>query len=126
MTLNHDFHLVPMPRSLETQDDFYQFPDHALITIDAPDPLKIYYSAQSLQDCLFDQLGLNWEIVAGKSVPEGQIGIVLSLVPGSTPHPQGYSLTITENRIFGVAAEPQGIFYAVQTIQQLITVKGRH
>jgi len=126
MTANNDFHLVPMPRSLETQDGIYQFRDHALIIIDAPDPLKIYFSTQSLQDYLFDQLGLNWEIVAGKSVPEGQIGIVLSLVPGSMPHPQGYSLTITENRVFGVATEPQGIFYAVQTIKQLITLKGRN
>ena len=125
MTVNNNFRLAPMPRSLETQDGNYQFPDQALIIIDAPDPRKIYFSAQSLQGFLFDQLGLNWEIVGGKSVPEGQIGIVLSLVPGSMPHPQGYSLTITENRVFCVAAEPQGIFYAVQTIQQLITSKGR-
>ena len=125
MTVNNDFHLVPMPRSLETQDGIYQIPDQALIIIDAPNPLKIYFSAQSLQDFLFKQLGLDWDIVAGKSVPEGQIGIVLSLVPGSIVHPQGYSLTITENRVFGVAAEPQGIFYAVQTIQQLITINGR-
>ena len=52
MILNKDLHLVPMPRSLETQGDIHKLPDHALIIIDAPDPLKIYFSAQSLQDCL--------------------------------------------------------------------------
>ena len=124
MTTKSGLNLLPVPRSLEIQDGNYQFPDKALIIIDAPDPIKLYFSAQSLQNWIFDQLGRDWDIVAGKTVPEEQIGIVLSLVSGSMRHSQGYSLTVTENKIFSVAAEPQGIFYAVQTIKQLITLKG--
>lgn len=124
MKTRDDLHLLPMPRSLEFQDGIYQFPDTALIVIDAPDPTALYFSAQSLQSWIFDQLHLAWEIVAGKAAPREQMGIVLSLVDGGTQHPQGYSLNITEKQIFGVASDPQGIFYAVQTIKQLITLKG--
>jgi len=124
MTTKIDLNLLPMPRNLKIQDGIYQLPDKALIVIDAPDPSELYFSAQSLQYWILDQQGLDWEIVAGKAAPEEQIKIVLSLVVGSTQHPQGYSLTITENQIFGVASDAQGIFYAVQTIKQLITLKG--
>jgi N-acetyl-beta-hexosaminidase len=77
------------------------------------------------QKTLQDYANVAWEIVAGKHVPAAQIGVALSVTPGAVAHPQGYALTITPTGIDVVASEPAGVFYAVQTLRQILQQRGR-
>lgn len=80
--------------------------------------------ARQLQASLREQAGVDYAIVAGLGAPLDQTRIILSLAPGSATHEQGYSLTITPDRVDVVAVRPEGIFYGVQTLRQLLADKG--
>ncbi len=117
--------LLPNPRQVQFLGGEFQLPERALIVLEAPEPQQLIFGAGTLQVSLQDYLGLPWEIVAGHAYPESQVGVVLSVVPGGVSHPQGYALTITEERIYGVAGSPQGMFYAIQTLKQILLQAGR-
>ena len=83
-------------------------------------PRRCYSARADLQSALYRCSGQVWAIVASTSVPQADIGITLSVVPGGACHPQGYRLTVSPDGISVVAATPAGIFYAVCTLCQLI------
>jgi hypothetical protein len=56
-----------------------------------------------------------WQIVPGASPT-----IRLQMVSDASMHPQGYELTIMDEGVTAIAASPAGIFYAVQTLLQLL------
>lgn len=116
--------LLPTPRHLFLSGTNSQLLENGLIVIDSPDPQALVFTAHQLQQTLNQFTGVNWDIVAGKSVPPDQIRLALMIVPGSIGHPQGYSLTITPERIDIVAEQPAGVFYAAQTLRQLLQQRG--
>jgi len=122
---NKSVQLLPTPRFLKFTESLFHLNDNALIVIDHIDPQSLVFSANQLQYYLKEHLGVQWEVISGKMVPSEQIGIVLSIVPDSTKHPQGYEITITTELIFVLGSTSQGIFYAIQTIKQLLTLFGR-
>ncbi len=115
--------LLPCPRQLQLGNDFFGLPSAGFIALDAPDAQALRFAAGQIQEALHP-LGATWELVAGLAGPAEQTRVVLSLVPGSVPHEQGYRLTITPDRITAVASQPAGIFYAVQTLRQFIQQYG--
>jgi hexosaminidase len=122
--------LLPTPRHLHLTGETLSLPESGLIVIDAPDALRsnisqsLYFVARQIQVTFDQYAGVQWEIVSGKSVPADQLRLALMVVPGSIGHPQGYSLTITPVRIDIVAEQPVGIFYAIQTLRQLLEQHG--
>lgn len=115
--------LLPQPRQLKLGGDFFVLPDSGFITLDAPDVQALRFVGSQLQDALRPH-GIAWEMAAGLAGPAAQTRAILSLVPGCVSHEQGYSLTITADRISAVASQPVGLFYAVQTLRQLIQHHG--
>ncbi|MBN1991608.1 MAG: glycoside hydrolase family 20 zincin-like fold domain-containing protein, partial [Anaerolineae bacterium] len=115
--------LLPIPRRLEYFGGEIFLPENKLIILNSADPPSLRFTAQYVQQAL-QQVGVNWPIVAGKGVPAEQIGLTLSVVPGGARHPQGYELTITPAGISIVAGTPAGIFYAVQTLSQILNQQG--
>ncbi|MEA3337871.1 MAG: glycoside hydrolase family 20 zincin-like fold domain-containing protein [Chloroflexota bacterium] len=112
--------LIPVPRQFDLTGDTFQLAPDRLIIIDSIDPQALWFSAQQLQDALRAFAEVRWQIVSGTVVPADQVGVNLSIVPGSVPHEQGYSLTITPGRIDVIASRPAGVYYAVQTLRQLL------
>ena len=112
--------LLPAPRALRLADGAYPLPDHRLIVLDSDAPQALLFSACRLQAALHRRSGQAWAIVASTSVPQADIGVTLSVVPGGACHAQGYRLTVSPDGISVVAATPAGIFYAVCTLCQLI------
>ena len=122
--MTNDFLLLPHPRQLYQTGETFSLPENGLITIDAPEAQALLFSARQAQQALSEYASANWEIVAGKHVPAEKIRLALMVVPGSIGHLQGYSLTITPTRIDIVAEQPAGVFYAVQTLRQIIAQCG--
>ena len=91
-----------------------------MIVLNCPDPQALLFSAHRLQASLRERAGLSWEIAASPAGPSDDIGVTLSVVPGSVRHPQGYELTITPAGIHAVAGTAAGVFYAVCTLIQLL------
>jgi hypothetical protein len=112
--------LLPVPRHVALSGGTFALPDRRLIVVNTSDPQALRFAALRLQRTLRDRAAVHWEIVAGAAVPQDQIGIVLSIVPGGARHPQGYELTITPEGIHAGAATPAGAFYATCTLIQLI------
>ena len=117
--------LAPQPRQLTLHAGRFTPSAASLIQLNADAPHALIFIARQLQAALRSFANVEWEIVAGKHVPADQIGVSLSVTPGAIPHPQGYALTITPERIDVVAAEPVGAFYAVQTLRQILQQHGR-
>lgn len=118
--------LLPTPRQLIFSDQQFFLPNTGFIVIAATETQQVWKTAVSLQTTL-STLGLTWDIVAGMAaVPAQTPYILLSIVPGSGQHPQGYDLTITPEGATIIAQTPAGLFYAVQTLRQIVQQGGRN
>ncbi len=118
--------LLPNPRQLDLTGEKFRAAGEGWIALESSDAqaLQMLFSMGcTLQSAFRQHAGAEWEIVAG-AVPPEHIRIALMLVPGSVPHEQGYSLTITPQRVDVVASQPAGMFYAVQTLQQMVEQSG--
>lgn len=116
--------LLPTPRLIALQDGKLNLVDGKLIVLDSVEGKALMFTAFSLQSALSEFAGINWEIMAGTAVPHHQVGVVLSVTPGSVQNPEGYNLTITAEAIHIVANQPAGVFYGVQTVMQLLQQYG--
>jgi N-acetyl-beta-hexosaminidase len=117
--------LLPMPRHLGLSDSVITLPDFQLIVLNSSVPQSLYFTAKRLQQALQEHAGVNWPIVAGHAFPPEKVGLMINIVPGSTPHPQGYELTITPTGIFIVAATSAGAFYGGLTLIQILAQRQR-
>jgi hexosaminidase len=112
--------LLPFPRHLEQTQGQFELLSHGRIVLDGPDSQALFSIARSLQATLTRNAKREWGIVSGKHAAGKDPAMVLMVVPGSMPHSQGYAITITTERVEIVAEQPVGIFYAVQTLCQIM------
>jgi hypothetical protein len=117
--------LLPSPRRLVWTGETYTLPRSGFIVLDGPDVQGLRFTAISLKNALRDRVGLDWELAARTSGTAEQGLVVLSIVPGSVGHVQGYELTITPGRVQVVSNALAGIFYAVQTLVQILQQSGQ-
>jgi hypothetical protein len=122
----HDLVFLPVPRHLTLSETTFALPPTGVICVETPSFQDNLLAAQQLQETVNALPDVHWELVGGTALPDHQIRAVLSLSPNSTPHPQGYQLTIADGRIHLVASTPPGLFYGVQTLRQLLMQCGRH
>jgi hypothetical protein len=115
--------LLPTPRRLTLLGGTFSLPYTGLIVLDTTDAQSLRLAAAILQATLREHAGVSWEIAAG-TVPATHRRVVLSVVPGSVAHDQGYYLAITADCIYVTANHPVGVFYAVQTLCQLLAQRG--
>ncbi len=115
--------LLPTPRRLTLLGGSFSLPYTGLIILDSADAQTLRLAAAILQVTLREHAGVSWEIVAG-AAPAAQRRVVLSIVPGSIAHDQGYHLAVTTDCIYVTANQPAGVFYAVQTLCQLLAQRG--
>ena len=112
--------LAPQPQELIWSGETWILPASGLIVLDGARPQALVLAAKQLQETLRAQAGVTWEIVASATAPADQQRAVLRAVPGSTHCDQGYRISVSQGQIEVTASEPVGVFYAVQTLVQLI------
>jgi len=104
--------VVPQPRELRVYDDAFAWPGHVRIGASTPDERAV---AEPLRAYLAEN-GVTATVVE----PRGRCEIVLS-AGGSDRHivPEGYVLVVSRHGIAMVATTARGLFYALQTLEQV-------
>lgn len=114
--------LLPQPQALKLAGGRHLLAADRLIALDVPVPAALLFTARRAQEALARYGGRDWAIIAGRSVPEAQIGLLISFDPALSE--QGYHLTVTPERLEIAAKDEAGAFYGVMTLAQLLKTQG--
>lgn len=118
--------LLPIPRALDYGEGHWTLPNQGVIVLNTAEPQKLRFTAVQLQKTLQQTTLTAWEIVAGAfSTAAGEPIISLTVIPNSVAHAEGYEMTITEGQLSIIGSTAVGVFYGVQTLQQLLWHHGR-
>ena len=124
--------LVPQPRTAELDpgscligpdsgsESASQATVSRRIVIEADRPGDLLFTARRLQQAVADHAGVSWQISATAAGPEREIAAILRVAADSALPEQGYELSITPERLLVQASTPQGVFYGVCTLIQVI------
>jgi hexosaminidase len=115
--------LLPQPRQMEVTGTFE---GPGTIVIEAPgisDRLVSLYEETVLHD--------TYSVTTGTSAVTHASSLLLNVDPARMPHPQGYELVIEPATLGGTfmtvtAHDEAGLFYAYQTLKQLLQQAQRH
>ena len=110
--------LLPQPQSLSFSQATLNLPEDGLILMAGP-ASDLLATAVFLQGRLQKLTNGVWEMTAATTLPTL---ITLQLTPHleNVHSPQGYDLVIADSHIIAEATTPAGLFYAVQTLCQII------
>jgi hexosaminidase len=110
--------LIPAPASVTWQKGCFIFSGKTKIIV-SPLNSETRLSTDLLTRLIRNPTGLDINVVEGKTPVKGSLFMVLD---SSVSHIEGYDLTITPKGVFIHAKTAMGLFYAVQTIRQLLPV----
>lgn len=114
------YSLAPRPRQMETGSGEFNFMDRPILAIVHTNPLSLLFSARQLKQAVQRAFDVGVEIRAGDAVPGDLTGIRMTIAPSQNLPNQGYQLSIRPDGISIHGQDAAGIFYAVQTLIQLI------
>ena len=133
--------LLPQPKELTPLDGAFRLNADTLLIIPAQAGDDALFAARQLQDEVRQATRMTLPIVKAYAPPRSENVILLvcgeeqatgfgveparAEVPGTAPHAelleaQSYTLTVTADGITLYADAPAGLFYAVQTLRQLV------
>jgi len=126
-------HLLPWPKALLAADGSFTLNTDATIAIPAQADDAAFFAARQLQNEILQATRLELPIIKSLTPPEHAILLVCGpgqatacgIEPERPQAPaaaidQAYSLTVVPERITLYADTPTGLFYAVQTLRQLV------
>ena len=128
-------YLLPQPKELSLLDGTFSLDAETLIVIPAQAGDDVYLAARQLQDEVYQATGLTLPILKAFAPPRSSNLILLvcgqvqatafGVEPVRTQAPdtladQAYTLAVAPARITLYADAPTGLFYAVQTLRQLV------
>lgn len=118
---NINVHIIPEPVSIAMQPGYFSLTPGAGIAAD----IKSAETAGFLADLLRDNYGLNVQSKANKkqaSNIHAKAGIVMNVLgqPDVSLGDEGYSLNVSLQNVTLSANKPQGLFYGIQTLMQLL------
>ncbi len=107
--------ILPKPTHLEAQKGSYTLPATPAITVQSANP-EVRRIAQLLADQMAKATGSTPTVSAGK----GSKGIVFADAKSKKLGSEGYTLSVSPKQIIISAEQPQGFFYALQSLMQLM------
>lgn len=107
-----DYKVVPLPMKMETQKGRFLLNDKTRIYADA----SLVKEAEFLKEYVQLQTGVAISVAEGKA----SSGIVLAIDPNIAEE-EGYKIDGNATMITITGKNPQGVFYGIQTLRQLIT-----
>jgi len=112
----NEYHLIPQPQSLTPKDGQFTINEKTvLVTVDVEEKAIAKLSEWFRQKL---KKGTGFELSSNHKAP-GKNKIVLQLDNGITEK-EGYTLSVNSDRIIARAKNPIGLFYALQTLRQLL------
>jgi hexosaminidase len=118
-------YLLPVPQRMEWLGGYFHFSDQGLIVLDSDTPQNLLTAGAVIEKALWAHAKLNWELNASVAVPREDIKIHMHCASTNNARSQSYTLSIKPNIIDLESQSPTGLFYAAQTLAQLITYYGR-
>jgi hexosaminidase len=125
-----NLYLIPTPQKVELTEGGFVFSKEMGITISSPNSSEDKFSAEQLSFTIKEELGLNVAVTnrtgkillgcTGKSkLMDDLLNKEKITLPNETGD-EGYVLKITPSKIIIAANSPEGVFYGVQTLKQII------
>ncbi|TKJ27663.1 MAG: beta-N-acetylhexosaminidase [Promethearchaeota archaeon Loki_b31] len=115
-----ELNIIPEPVNISSKEGAFTLNEKTLILTD----LKLKAIAEQLKQILLSTLGLNLVIKEGSQTKETNNIIILKTVKNEKQlNHEGYTLIVSQKRIEILAPTPNGIFYGIQTMRQLIPLK---
>jgi hexosaminidase len=116
MTLK-ELKIIPEPVNIASKEDTFILNEKTLILTD----LKLKKVAEQLKEILLSMFGLNIAIKEDLQTKESNNVIILKISNNEKQiNPEGYTLIVTQNRMEVSSSAPNGVFYGIQTMRQLI------
>lgn len=109
--------LIPKPSSIRLKEDCFVINNLTKIVLDINCKTEDLYTAQKLQSIVTDYTGIRPSINKAIATACKENTIFLKIAHGSK---EGYSLIINDSLIEIIGEDSAGLFYAVQTLSQLI------
>lgn len=107
--------IIPKPVRLEEHNGSYTLPAKPTISVQSTSP-EVRQIAQMLADQLGKSTGRTPVIATGKAAK----GIAFVQTKDAVLGAEGYTLDVSPKQILITAAQPQGFFYGVQSLMQLM------
>lgn len=115
--------LVPVPRFVERTGGVFTVARDRTIVLHEDAARHGQVAARRLQAVLGRYAGARWELRAAPGLA-GREGVVAAIDP-AIAQPEGYHLTVGDERIGIVAADPPGLAHALSTLTQLVRQYGK-
>lgn len=112
----NQFPIIPKPQSITTSEDNCTI-NAETVLLDASNS----FEATFLKETILSQTGLDLKIQ--KKVAKASSVIELQILTTSTHKSDYYEIAITPNKVLLSSASPQGLFYAVQSLVQLLPIE---
>ncbi|RQO70043.1 beta-N-acetylglucosaminidase [Pedobacter sp. KBW06] len=112
--------LIPLPLKMEERKGSFLLDKNVYINYPKPELKEL---ASYLQAAIQETSGLKADLRSGKWMQKGARTINLQIDPAVTAK-EGYSLEVSPTKISVKASTENGLFYGIQTLQQLIPLKG--
>lgn len=118
-TIQGNFAIAPLPATLQPGDGKYLIDRNTWIktdsfNADAFDPLKIF------QEVFERKSGYSLPVYSGNGVPVDARRIIMIMRSPIRENDEGYRLSIRSEGILISSATEQGVFYALQTLRQIM------
>lgn len=111
--------LLPQPQSLRQDPGVFLLRANQFIRLLSEDPRQLITPGHVLQNAIKTATGHDWSLLAGPAGPTHNVAATLRL-DTTILKPQAYRLTISPTAIDLAASDPAGLFYAAQTLAQLL------
>ncbi|MFH1069521.1 MAG: beta-N-acetylhexosaminidase [Candidatus Glassbacteria bacterium] len=112
------FRVIPRPVRIEAGQGSFILSDRTVIMSRAADSSVAEY----LRRCLGRKTGVEpaLAVMSGPEKPEPGTIVLMTSPPGERPGREAYELRVTPDRVTAKASGPEGLFYACQTLLQLL------
>ncbi|MHB1000215.1 MAG: family 20 glycosylhydrolase [Armatimonadota bacterium] len=114
--LAKDLILAPVPKEISAIQGVFISEGKRYIKLCCSNPQSLLQAAR--------KTGLRWDITAGPSAPDDQVGLVILLDANTNIPSEGYRLSINTNRIEIAASDSAGAYYGACTLAQILRQSG--
>lgn len=113
-----EIHIIPRPAYLEKGNGYFKFNKNTQIAVGGNDA-QVVRVAEYFRDIFQTASRISLPIKDGESVSPPSNTIVFK-ISNAVEHEEGYQLEVSEEKVLLEARSPEGLFYGIQTLRQML------